>query len=97
MRLKHDLHEYIAVYIYDLAIAVHDSDKTISLLEGKYKFKLKGTEDITYHLGIDFPCDKYDVLCIPPKNYIEKMCESFERIFGHSPREKKQQNTYWKE
>ena len=86
MRLKHDLYEYIAVYVDDLAIAAHDPNEIISLLENKYKFKLKGTGDITYHLGIDFHRDKNGVLCMSPKKYIEKICESFEIIFGHPPR-----------
>ena len=88
MRLKHNLYDYIAVYVDDLAIAAHDTHKIISLLEDIYKFKLKGTGDITYHLGIDFHHNKYGVLCMSTKKYIKKYVslvkESLDTHLGQS-------------
>ena len=51
------------------------------------KFKLKGTGTITYHLGMDFLRDKDKNLCMAPRKYIEKICGSFERMFGHPPKQ----------
>ena len=49
MRLneKHNIYEYVAVYVDDLAIAMKDCDKFISILQNKYKFNIKGTGTIT--------------------------------------------------
>ena len=54
MRLneQHKVYEYIAVYVEDLAIAAKDCKKIIDILTDKYKFKLKGTGTISYHLGM---------------------------------------------
>lgn len=79
----HDIYEYVAVYVDDLAIAMKDCNTFISILQDKYKFKLKGIDSITYHIGMNFFRDKDKTLCIPPYNYIEKICGSFERMFGH--------------
>ena len=83
MGLKGDLYSYIVVYVDDLAIVANDPKIIISLLEDKYKFKLKSTGYIKYHLSIDFHHSKNNGICMLPTEYIEKICESFERIFGH--------------
>jgi hypothetical protein len=54
MRKKGNLHEYIAVYVDDLAIAMKDPKALIDILEKQHKFKLKGTGPTSFHLGIDF-------------------------------------------
>ena len=74
MRLnkEHDVYEYIAVYVDDLAIASKNCDAIIKTLTNKYNFKLKGTGTIKYHLVMDFFRDKDGVMCISPKRYIEK-------------------------
>ena len=56
MRLnkEHDVYEYIAVYVDDLAIASKKCADVIKTLTNKYNFKLKGTGTIKYHLGMDF-------------------------------------------
>ena len=68
MRLnqEHNIYEYVAVYVDDLAIAMKDCDAFISTLKDKYKFKLKGTGTISYHLGMDFFRDKDQTLCMAP-------------------------------
>ena len=64
-----------------------DCDTFINILQDKYKFKLKVTGPITYHLGMDFFRDKDKTLCMAPRKYIEKICSSFERMFGHKPKQ----------
>jgi len=82
-----DKYEYIAVYVDDLAIAARDPKQIIEMLMTKYKFKLKGTGPISFHLGMDFFRDDHGVLCMAPRQYIEKMCGNFERMFGHPPKQ----------
>ena len=53
----------------------------------EYKFKLKGTGPISYHLGCDFVHDEDKVLCIQPRKYIEQMVETYVRMFGEKPKE----------
>ena len=52
-----------------------------------YKFKLKGTGPISYHLRCDFVHDEDNVLCIQPKKYIEQMVKTYVRLFGEKPKE----------
>jgi hypothetical protein len=47
-------YKYVAVYVDDLMIAMKDPQTFVALLQSKYKFKLKGTGPIEYHLGMDF-------------------------------------------
>ena len=83
-----DHYEYIAVYVDDLLIASKDPKSIAKSLEDVYKFKLKGTGPISYHLGCDFFRDKEGVLCFAPRKYIEKMINIFETTFGHKPSNK---------
>ena len=71
MREKNSLHEYIVVYVVNLAIATKDPNEMIDALTNKHKFKLKGTGPIKYHLGCDFFRDKDGTLCFSPKKYRE--------------------------
>lgn len=61
-------------------------DNIIETLENRYGFSLKGTGPTTYHLGIDVYRDGHGILCIAPKKYIDKMLESYERMFGAKPK-----------
>jgi hypothetical protein len=81
MRKRNDKYEYIGVYVDDLAIIAHDPKEITDILVNKYKFKLKGTGPITYHLGMDVYRDNTGTLCISPKKYIEKMIASYEQFF----------------
>jgi len=87
LRRSDDKYEYIAVYVDDLAIAARDPKQIVETLMEKYKFKLKGTGPISFHLGMDFFRDDHGVLCMAPRQYIEKMCGNFERMFGHPPKQ----------
>ena len=73
MRRQHDVYEYIAVYVDNLAICAKDPKKITDALEQKYNLKLKGTGDIKYRLGCDFFRVKLGVQCFSSKEYIEKM------------------------
>ena len=86
MRDKGDHYEYIAVYVDDLLIASKDPQAIIDSLRDDYKFKLKGTGPIKYHLGCDYFRDKDGVLCFAPKKYIERMLDTYQRIFGDKPK-----------
>ena len=79
-------YEYIGVYVDDLAMAMKDPKTFANVLIEKYKFKLKGTGELEFHLGCDFYRDEFGVLCMHPRKYIARMVESFERMFGHKPR-----------
>ena len=35
---------------------------------------------------MDFFRDQHNTLCMDPRKYIEKICDSFERMFGHPPK-----------
>jgi len=80
---NHDKYEDIAIYVDDLAIAAKDPKQIVETLMEKYKFKLKRTGPISFHLEMDFFQDKCGILCMVPMQYIEKMCGNFEHIFGH--------------
>ena len=86
MRRNGDIYEYVAVYVDDLAFAVKDPAKFLKDLQSEpFKFKLKGSGPISFHLGMDFFRDNQDVLCMAPKKYIEKMIANYERLFGEPP------------
>ena len=87
MRSNGDSYDYIAVYVDDLAIAAKDPQTIVKTLEEKYKFKLKGTGEITFHLGCDFFRDEDGVLCMAPRKYIDKMIDEYKRMFGESPKQ----------
>jgi hypothetical protein len=89
IRRNGERYEYIAVYVDDLLFAMADPEAFVSILsdkKGKYKFKLKGTGPITFHLGCDFARDKDDVMTMAPKKYIQKMIDGYIRMFGEKPR-----------
>ena len=87
MREKTDHWEYISTYVDDLAISSKDPQAIVDKLVKDYKFKIKGTGPISYHLGCDFMCNEDKVLCIQPKKYIEWMVQTYIRLFGEKPKE----------
>jgi Reverse transcriptase (RNA-dependent DNA polymerase) len=86
LRERDGAYDYIAVYVDDLAIAMKDPQEFISVLETKYKFKLKGTGPIEVHLGMTFQRDQDGVLCISATKFIEKMIGTYEKFFGEKPK-----------
>jgi hypothetical protein len=86
MRRCKDHYEYIVVYVDDLGIASLVPQQIADTLLTIYGFKLKGTGPITFHLGNDYFRDRYGTLCFAPKKYIEKMLDTYVRLFGCKPR-----------
>ena len=88
MRRNGDIYEYVAVYVDDLAFAVKDPEAFLRNLSNEpFKFKLKGSGPIKFHLGMDFERDQEGVLCMAPKKYIEKMIAQYHRLFGEYPKQ----------
>ena len=65
-------YEYISVYVDDLAVAMKDAKAFTEVLIGKYKFKLKSTSELEFHLGCDFYRDDYSILQMQPKEIHRK-------------------------
>jgi hypothetical protein len=89
MRRVDNHYKYIAVYADDLAIASKCPAGIIRALTEDYKFKLKGTGLIEFHLGCNFFRDEEGVSCFAPRKYIDKLIASYERMFGSKPRTNK--------
>ena len=79
-------YEYIAVYVDDLAIAAKDSQAFCNELKKKYNLKLKGVGPLEYHLGCTYKKDPDATLAADPRRYVNKILESFERMFKEKPR-----------
>ena len=79
-------YEYVGVYVDDLAMALKDPQAFVDRLTNVYKFKLKGTGPLEFHLGCDFYRDEHGTLCMSPKKYIERMTEAYVRMFGEKPK-----------
>jgi hypothetical protein len=62
-----------------------DPKELTDILEKKYKFKLKGTGLISFHLGMDYTRDEDNTLCISPTKYIDKLVKNYEKLFGLKP------------
>ena len=81
-------YEYVAVYVDDLAMAMEDPQSFVNeLTSEKYKFKVKGTGPIEFHLGMNFHRDEDGVLCMSPKKYIDKLLDNYNRLFGRAPKQ----------
>ena len=85
MRQNREVYEYIGMYIDDLAIIGKYLLEIADVLEQKYKFKMKGTGTISFHLGMDFFHDNNGILCLSPKHYIKCMISTYVTIFGSKP------------
>ena len=80
-----DMDEYIAVYLHDLLVASKNPKAIIDILKDVYNFKIKGDGPINYHLGCNFGRDKDGTLYSEPRQYIEKMLDSYVRMFKEQP------------
>ena len=79
-------YEYIAVYVDDLAIAAKDPQAFCNELKQKYNLKLKGVGPLEYHLGCTYKKDPDGTLAADPRRYVNKILESYERMFNKKPR-----------
>lgn len=50
-----------------------------------YNFRFKGTSEVDFHLGADFGRDPDKTLYMSPRRYIERIRETYEKIFGEKP------------
>jgi hypothetical protein len=85
MRDAGDVYEYIAVYVDDLAIAAKNPAEIIEVFQTIHNFKLKGTGEISYHLGQQFYRLPGGMLVISARRYIDKMVETYVQLFGSKP------------
>ena len=79
-------YEYIAVYVDDLAIAAKDPQAFCHELQKRYNLKLKGVGPLEYHLGCTYKRDPDGTLAADPRRYVNKILESYERMFKEKPR-----------
>ena len=79
-------YEYNAVYVDDLAIATNDPQAFCNELKKKYNLKLKGVGPLEYHLGCTYKKDPDGTLAADPRKYVNKILESYERMFKEKPR-----------
>jgi hypothetical protein len=77
-----DLHEYVAMYTDDFAIAMKDTQLVTDALTEKYNFRLMGKRHIKLHLGCNFDSDDYGTFHMTPETYVERMNEGYERMIG---------------
>ena len=82
---KLNIYEYIAVYVDDLCIAAQDPKEIINVLKSKYHLTVKGDGPLTYHLGADYFQDPDGTMVSQPKKYIEKLKETYIRLFNTEP------------
>ena len=52
----------------------------------KHGYKLKGDGDLKYHLGCDFERDPDGTFFYGPIKYVEKMLDTYKRLFGEKPK-----------
>ena len=89
--IQHQLWEYICVYVDDLALAMLNGTEFLDKLktpieQGGYGYKIKGDGPLTHHLGCDYFRDKDGTLGYHTKLYIEKMMDTYIRIFKSPPK-----------
>lgn len=82
----------VAVYVDDLAIGMKNPEAFLQILIEKYKFKLKGSGPIKFHLGCDFARDADGTLWMSAEQYIDRMASQYERMFGTKPSTRKFQS-----
>ena len=70
-------YEYIAVYVDDLAIAAKDQQAFYNELKKR---------SLEYHLGCTYKEDPDRTLAADPRRYVNKILESYERMFKEKPR-----------
>ena len=81
LREMKDKYEYIAIYVDDLLIASEEPQKIMHDLKEKFKLKNKGNGALEYHLGCDYKLDKDGTLVTQPTRYINKILESYKKMF----------------
>ncbi len=75
------------MYVDDLAFALKDPQSLVNTLKDVYRFKLKGTGPISFHLGMDIHREDDGTLCITTRKYLDKIMAQYERLFGRPPKQ----------
>ena len=78
-------YEFICVYVDDLMAIMKDPARFFETLRKKYRYKLKGVEEPSYHLGGDFFRDPDGTLAWGAKRYIVRLLENYTRDHGSPP------------
>ena len=65
---------------------VADGHLTKEPVESIYSIKLKGVGPLEYHLGCTYKKDPDGTLAADPRRYVNKILESYERMFKEKPR-----------
>ena len=86
MRDAGDVYEYVCVYVDDLMAIMKNPQEFFDTLTEKYKYKLKGVGDPSYHLGGDFYRDPDGTLAWGAKSYIKRLCQNYSLMFGEEPK-----------
>jgi hypothetical protein len=69
---KDGAYEYVGVYVDDLFIVSKNPKAITDALVDDYKFKLKGTGPVEFHLGCNFFRDEDGHLCFAPRKYVPR-------------------------
>ena len=78
-----DLYEYVGNYMDDLIVVVSGPNQFLNNLQSNsvYDFKLKGSEEVKFHLRCGFLCDSTGTLYMDVGRYIDKMCNNYSHLF----------------
>ena len=63
-----------------------DALRTPPSISAKYNLKLKRVGPLEYHLGCTYKKDPDGTLAADPRRYVNKILESYERMFNEKPR-----------
>ena len=83
MRRNGLIWEFVCVYVDDLLAILVLPKVFFDTLVKKYKYQLKGVEEIKYHLGGNYFRDPDGTLCWGAQKYIKRLLENFEREHDH--------------
>ena len=80
-----DHYEYLCVYVDDLLAIMKNPQEFYDTLINDYGYKLKGVGPPDYHLGGNFERNADGMLTWGAKRYVEKMIDTYEKMFGELP------------
>ena len=81
-----EIWEYVATYVDDLLIAMLNPQELIDALgDDPFNFECKGVGPLTYHLGSNFERDDDGTLRWVPRKYIDRMLDTYNRLFDNEP------------
>ena len=81
MQCNGNTYEYVAVYGDDLLCAMKDPRSCLDCLMQVHKYKVKGDEPLSFHLGCDFGHDPNGTCYYQLKKYISRQLSTYEHMF----------------